>query len=173
MGRSIPPSTLTEVVDAIAAFDESWQAPQPLQARRAFVDNWFSDNEGKPASYSDTYQMTQIALERVVPRQEIEEARERGATSDFHVYLTEDGDYRIHANRTHSFVRVGHRYLLTSDEHWLELDVTEIDGEVQSSNKGRAAVVAASAGSSVLAYDLEGEDEPGSLWAACRGARLL
>ena len=174
VGAAIPVGALSAAVEAIAAFDVSWVAPTPLKAKRAFVDNWFEANEGKAAAYADTYRVEWIALERVVAPEEVEVARRQGGEiSDYRVSLATDGTYQIRTNRTHAFCRVGYRYLLTSGEHWLELEVTKSDGPNAASDKGTAVVVEASKGSYVLSYDLEGEDGPGSICGECRLVRVV
>eukprot|EP00966_Prymnesium_polylepis_P313007 7232893-Prymnesium_polylepis.1 len=153
VGQAIPAGELAPIVQAICAFDESWQAPQPLKARRIFVDNFFADHDGKAAAYADTFRMAHLALLD----------GSSSGDSDYHVLPMTDmaGMYRIHAKRTHAFCRVGYRFLLGAGEHdWLELEVTQSGSESEGADKGIAKVASKSHTSAVL----EG-GAPGSCWA--------
>jgi len=164
---------LTELAEAVAAFDLSLApAPRAPKQRRAFVEAWWADNEGKVAEGRDTLQFARLALEEVASSTPMHGGK---PVADYHIVPPRRNEggvdgarrYRVHANRTHAFCRVGYRFLLCRGDGWLELRVVESGGASVGEHKGVAVAHAAS-----VAPLATLPDEEGVVWE-CRLVEML
>ena len=82
----------------------------------------------------DTLQFARLALDEVATTASTsaDQAARGTVVADYHVFPPRRADgvdgarrYRVHANRTHAFCRVGYRFLLTRGDGWLELRVSK------------------------------------------------
>ena len=166
-----PAGELRTVAESITRFDVSWQAPHSAKQRRAFIQNWLDDNAGKSfeecAKGSDRLNLACLVLEASTSAEEIAHWRCSGnPAADYHVFRDAQGEapgantskapaeatghgtptarLQIHANRTHEFCRVGHRYLLVRGSSWVEVEVVASGGQSQGEDKGTAVVLSSS-----------------------------
>ena len=168
-GLAVPTTELAELAEAIATFDVSLApAPRGPKQRRAYVEAWWADNEGKAAEGRDTLQFARLALEKVTTTASTSanQAARGKVVADYHVFPPRRTDgvdgarrYSVHANRTHAFCRVGYRFLLTRGDGWLELRVVESGGASVGEHKGVAVAHATS-----LAPLATLPDEEGAVW---------
>ena len=147
-GQALPAPQVSQVISSIAALDASLPVPATIKQRRAMIDAWFQENADADPT-PDIMRLARLAFGAVCSEDEVESARQRGVrVADFHVIRAADaeGEFRIHANRTHCFCRVGDRFLLTREEAWVELVVHESGSASEGEHKGMARVQARSVG---------------------------
>ena len=147
-GQALPAPQVSQVISSIAALDASLPVPATIKQRRAMIDAWFQENADADPT-PDIMRLARLAFGAVCSEDEVESARQRGVrVADFHVLRAAEaeGEFRIHANRTHCFCRVGDRFLLTREEAWVELVVHESGSASEGEHKGMARVQARSVG---------------------------